>query len=234
MRAGARPPDGLAGWALSYVLTKDESFAERALDEMRRTHPPLKGYNLYVTHLSCALAFDWLYDYAGFESALKDRVAFDLRAGARSALRGPNLVDPSRASYHNFTGRGLVLAALALAAIEGHPSVEAHAAPLRRLVRRASDNILETTRLVTPGGGYHESMDYLRHTWAPLCVLAELSRTTTGFDPASHYSVFSQLRAAGSGCEKSPERPITASSSGPGADPSRSSRRAALADRACP
>jgi hypothetical protein len=191
--AGARPPDDLAGWALSYVLTKDESFAARALDEMRRTRPPSKGYNLYVTYLSWALAFDWLHDYPGFDGALKDRVAFDLRAGAADALRGKNLVDPSRAAYHNFTLRDLVLAAVALSAIEGYPPVEARAAPLRRLVRRAFENILETTQLVTPDGGYHESMDYQRHTWAPLCILAELARTTTGEDPADHYSVFSQM-----------------------------------------
>ena len=39
---GMRPTDDIAGWSLSYLLTKDESFANRALDEMRRTHPPEK------------------------------------------------------------------------------------------------------------------------------------------------------------------------------------------------
>src|SRR5213593_2816349 len=38
--AGARPSDDIAGWTLSYLLTGDESFARRALEEMRRTHPP--------------------------------------------------------------------------------------------------------------------------------------------------------------------------------------------------
>ena len=38
--AGARPSDGIDGWALSYLLTRDESFARRAVEEMRRTHPP--------------------------------------------------------------------------------------------------------------------------------------------------------------------------------------------------
>ena len=36
-----------------------------------------------------------------------------------------------------------------------------------RRPRRALDNILETTELVNPEGGYHESMDYMRITWAP-------------------------------------------------------------------
>lgn len=193
--AGARPSDDLAGWALSYLLTKDESFAARALAEMRRTRPPRKGYNPYVAYLPWALAFDWLHDHPGFDGALKDRIASDLLDAALRALKGQNLAEPSRASYHNFAARDLALAAITLAAIEGHPSVEARAAPLRRLVRRAFDNILETTRLVTPDGGYHESMDYQRHTWAALCVLAELARTTTGDDPANHYSVFSSLGA---------------------------------------
>ena len=35
--AGARPSDDIAGWALSYLLTRDDSFARRALEEMRRT-----------------------------------------------------------------------------------------------------------------------------------------------------------------------------------------------------
>jgi hypothetical protein len=72
----------------------------------------------------------------------------------------------------------------ALAAVEGHPSVEARAAPLREKAARALDNILETTDLVNPEGGYHESMDYMRITWAPLALMAELRRTTTGDDPA--------------------------------------------------
>ena len=35
--AGARPSDDIAGWALSYLLTRDDSFARHALEEMRRT-----------------------------------------------------------------------------------------------------------------------------------------------------------------------------------------------------
>src|SRR5688500_840420 len=38
--AGARPPDDLAGWALTYLLKGDESFARRAVEEMRRARTP--------------------------------------------------------------------------------------------------------------------------------------------------------------------------------------------------
>ena len=78
-------------------------------------------------------------------------------------------------------------------AVEGHPSVEAQAAPLRAQARAALDNILETTELVTPEGSYHESMDYMRITWAPLALLAELRRTTTGDDPARRFGVFRNM-----------------------------------------
>src|SRR5262249_56581107 len=105
----------------------------------------------------------------------------------------PSLKDPEQASYHNHTARELALAVFALAAIEGHASVEAEAAPLRDRARRALDNILETTELVDPDGSYHESMDYMRITWLPLAMMAELRRTTTGEDPALRYGVFRNM-----------------------------------------
>ena len=38
--AGARPPEAIDGWALTYLLTNDESYAKKAVAEMERTHPP--------------------------------------------------------------------------------------------------------------------------------------------------------------------------------------------------
>ena len=105
----------------------------------------------------------------------------------------PSLADPSQASYHNHTARELALAAFALWAVEGEPSVESRAAPMRAQVDRALDNILETTDLVDPQGGYHESTDYMRITWAPLALLAEMRRTRTGFDPARRWGVFASM-----------------------------------------
>ena len=60
-------------------------------------------------------------------------------------------------------------------------------------VAKCLANILETTNLVSPEGSYHESMDYMRITWSCLTLLAELQRTTTGIDPAHHYSVFANI-----------------------------------------
>src|SRR5512136_3142568 len=61
--AGERPSDDLPGWALSYVLTGDEAFARRAVDEMRRVRVAASGgSNQYLDYLRRALAFDWLYD----------------------------------------------------------------------------------------------------------------------------------------------------------------------------
>src|SRR5256885_7432757 len=62
--AGERPSDDLPGWALSYVLSGDEGFARRAVDELRRTRPREKGGSrLYLDTLSYALAFALLYVY---------------------------------------------------------------------------------------------------------------------------------------------------------------------------
>src|SRR5262245_50453669 len=38
--AGARPSDDMDGWALSYLLTGDETYAKRAVQKMRETHTP--------------------------------------------------------------------------------------------------------------------------------------------------------------------------------------------------
>jgi hypothetical protein len=192
--AGGRPSDDLPGWALSYLLSGDESFARRAVEEMRGAHLPTRGgSSLYLEYLKWALCFDWLYGWPGFDAALKDRVATELVDGAGRMLALQSLADPAQASYHNHTVRELALAVFALAAVEGHPAVEARAAPLRAQAARALDNILETTALVNPEGGYHESTDYMRITWAPLALLAELRRTTTGDDPARRYGVFRSM-----------------------------------------
>ena len=112
------------------------------------------------------------------------------RADAGAARRSQ---DPAQASYHNHTARELALAVFSLAAVEGHPSVEGRAAPLRAQAWRAFDNLLEQTELVNPDGGYHESTDYMRITWAPLAMMAEVRRTATGEDPAARWSVFRNM-----------------------------------------
>ncbi len=191
---GARPSDDLPGWALSYLLTGDESYAKRALTALPDAQPRgIKGSNRYLVFLWRALAFDWLYGYPGFDAALKDRVAAELVDGASQMLALQSLADPSQASYHNHTARELGLAAFALWAVEGQASVEGRAAPLRAQVDRALDNILETSELVDPQGGYHESTDYMRITWAPLALLAEMRRTRNGEDPARRWGVFANM-----------------------------------------
>ena len=192
--AGARPSDDGPGWALSYVLTGDDSFARRALAEMEgKILPTGKSSSLYIDYMRRALEFDWLYGCPCFEAALKDRVAAELVDGAARMLALQSLAEPGQASYHNHSLRELALATFALAAVEGHPSVEVRAAPLRERARRALDNMLQTTDLVNPEGGYHESMDYMRISWAPLALMAELRRTMTGEDPAQRFGVFRNM-----------------------------------------
>ena len=159
--AGARPPDDIDGWALTYLLTGDESFAKRAVQKIRDTHTPEQvGSRTYPEYVKWSLAFDWLYNYAGFDNALKDRVASELLHAAEKMLEDQSLKAVELAMYHNYTVRYLTLALFALTAVEGHPSVESRAAPLRKHAREVLDHILDLTNFITPDGGYLESMDY--------------------------------------------------------------------------
>ncbi len=188
---GARAPEAIDGWALTYLLTRDESFARRAVEEMKRTHPPaLVGSRTYPEYVKWSLAFDWLYNYAGFDAQLKDRVALELLNAAEKMMQDQSLKDVQLAMYHNYPVRYLTLAVFALTAIEGHALVEPRAAPLRAHAREVFDHILDLTNFITPDGGYHESMDYQRITYAPMALLAELRRTTGNSDPARRYTVF--------------------------------------------
>ena len=189
--AGMRPSDDLPGWALTYLVTGDESFARRAAGEMRRSHPPeLVGSRTYMDYIRWSLAFDWLYDYQGFDVALKDRVAGELLKAAERMMQDPALAEPSLVSFHNYTVRYLTLATFALTAIEGHPSTESKAAPLRERARKSFDNVLDVSQFIAPLGGYHESMDYMRITYLPMALLAELRRTTCGGDPARRFTLY--------------------------------------------
>ncbi len=130
--AGARPSDSIDGWALTYLLTRDETFARRAVDEMRRTHPPeLVGSRTYPEYVKWSLAFDWLYNYAGFDAQLKDRIALELFKAAEQMMADQSLKEVQLAMYQNYPVRYLTLAIFALTAIKGQPSVETRAAPLK-------------------------------------------------------------------------------------------------------
>ncbi|HEX5603572.1 MAG TPA: SGNH/GDSL hydrolase family protein, partial [Pyrinomonadaceae bacterium] len=189
--AGARPPDDIDGWALSYLLTGDETFARRAVQKIRETHTPEQvGSRTYPEYVKWSLTFDWLYNYPGFDNELKDRVATELLRAAEKMLQDQSLKEVQLAMYHNYTVRYLTLAMFALTAIEGHPLVEPSAAALRKHARAVLDHILDLTNFITPDGGYHESMDYQRITFAPLAMMAELLRTTANSDPALRYTLF--------------------------------------------
>ena len=193
--SGERPSDDLPGWALTWLVSGDEAFARRAVDEMRRVRLPVPrgSGGAYLEYVGRALAFDWLYGSPLFDAALKDQVAGELVAAAERMLALQSLADPANASYHNHSIRELAIATFGLVAVEGHPSVAPRVPPLLEHARRALDNVLETSGLVTPSGGYHESMDYMRITFAPLAMLAELRRTTTGDDPARRWGVFANM-----------------------------------------
>jgi hypothetical protein len=195
--AGRRPSDDISGLALSWQLTGQKDFAERALAEMKGKHitPSGKPSRAWIDYARWALAFDWLLEYPGFDQASKDRIAHELMDGASAMLATPDFADASQLSYHNYATRYLALAAFTSAAVDGYPGCGSRCDTWRKQVSQGLENILETTNFVDPEGSYHESLDYMRITWAALTLLAELQRTTTGVDPAQHFSIFRNIGA---------------------------------------
>ena len=192
---GRRPSEDMEGWALSWQLTGQDSFAERAVAEMRSGHIASggKASRSWVDYTRWALAFDWLLGYRGFDRALQDRVTGELRDGAATMLATHDFDDPGQLSYHNYALRYLALAAFASAAIEGTSACDEGCAIWRDKIAKGLANILDTTNVVSPQGSYHESLDYMRITWASLTLVSELQRTTTGVDPAHHFPVFENI-----------------------------------------
>jgi hypothetical protein len=191
--AGRRPSEDMEGWALSWLLTGQESFAERAVAEIRTKHITTGGKpsRSWVDYARWSLLYDWLFDFRGFDRALKDRVASELKDGAAAMLASRDFDDPSQFSYHNYGLRYLALAAFASVSI-GSPGCDV-CTSWNDKVARSFANVLDIAEVVSPDGSYHESLDYMRITWASMVMLAELQRTTTGIDPAHHFSVFRNI-----------------------------------------
>jgi len=120
--AGRRPSEDMEGWALSWQLTGDETFAERALAEIRKKRIAANGKpsRSWVDYARWSLAFDWLLTFPGFDRALKERVAGELKEGAAAMIATPDFSDPGEMSYHNYALRYLALAAFTTAAVEGY------------------------------------------------------------------------------------------------------------------
>ena len=193
--SGRRPSEDMEGWALSWRLSGKDEFAERAVAEMRAKHVASGGRasRSWVDYARWSLAFDWLFDYPGFDRGLKDRVAGELRDGASAILATPDFADPGQLSYHNYALRYLALAAFASAAVEDYPDCDQRCSAWRRTIGAGLANVLDISEVVSPQGSYHESLDYMRITWASLVMLAELQRTSRGVDPAQHFSVFRNI-----------------------------------------
>jgi len=193
--AGLRLLGDMEGLALSWQLTRQESFAESASAQMRKTHLASRGKptRSWVDYARWALAFDWLFDYRGFDRGLKNRVATELRDGAAAVLSTRDFADPGQFSYHNYAPRCLVPAALAASALEGYPNCDEQCRSWRDTIGKCFANVLQVSDVVSPEGSYHESLDYMRITWASLVLISELQRTTMGVDPAHHFSMFRNI-----------------------------------------
>ena len=182
----------MEGWALSWQLTGNKTFAERAVAAMRTKHVTAGGKpsRSWVDYARWSLAFDWLQTFPGFDRTLKERVAGELKDGAAAMIATPDFSDPGEMSYHNYALRYLALAAFTTAAVEGYSDFNR---TWREKIEKGLANILRTTSVVSPEGSYHESMDYMRITWASMTMIAELQRTTTGVDPAYQFPVFRNM-----------------------------------------
>jgi len=120
--SGRRPSEDMEGWALAWLLTGNKTFAERAVAVMRtkRVTAGGKASRSWVDYARWSLAFDWLLTFPGFERALKERVAGELKDGAAAMIATPDFSDPGEMSYHNYALRYLALAAFTTAAVEGY------------------------------------------------------------------------------------------------------------------
>ncbi len=141
--AGRRPSDDISGNALSWLLTRQESFAQKALAEMRQTTLPKAGSRYWTTYASWALAFDWLYEHPDFDAALKDRVAQQLLDGAIATAATPDLQHPDQASYHNYTTRFLGLTTFTICAVAKRRPDDPRVKDLKDKCARAFQNILQ-------------------------------------------------------------------------------------------
>jgi heparin/heparan-sulfate lyase len=191
--AGRRPSDDMAGNALSWLVSGQDDFAQKTLAEMRSTTLPAVHSHAWLTYANWALAFDWLYEHPGFDEQLKDSVAKQLLDGAIAMAATPDLKHPEQASYHNYTTRFLGLTAFSLCAVAKHRPHDAKVDELKDKAGRAFQNILQVSDMVSPMGSYHESMDYMRITYVPMTMLAELQRTTTGIDPALRFGIYRSI-----------------------------------------
>ena len=163
---GMRPSDDMEGWALSWLLTKDDQFAERALAAMRTNHIGKGGKpsRSWVDYARWSMVFDWLYNFRGFEDNLRARIATELMDGAAAMIGTPDFADPNSYSYHNYAVRYLSLPAFVSVALDGYSGCSKRCTAWREKVTSCFTNVLETTQFATPEGSYHESMDYMRIT----------------------------------------------------------------------
>lgn len=191
--AGRRPSDDIAGNALSWLVSGKDDFAQKSLIEMRNGAPPAPGSHAWLTYANWALAFDWLYEHPAFDEVLKDRVAKQLLDGAIVMASTPDLKHPEQASYHNYTTRFLGLTTFSLCAVGKRRPHDANVKELKDKAARAFQNILQVSNMVSPMGSYHESLDYMRITYVPMAMLAELQRTTTGVDPALRFGTYRSI-----------------------------------------
>ncbi|HMH12945.1 MAG TPA: heparinase II/III family protein [Edaphobacter sp.] len=191
--AGRRPSNDIAGNALGWLVSGQDDFAQKSLSEMRGTAPPAPNSHAWLTYANWALAFDWLYEHPAFDEALKDRVAKQLLDGAIVMASTPDLKHPEQASYHNYTTRFLGLTAFSLCAVAKRRPHDESVKDLKDKAGLAFQNILHVSDMVSPMGSYHESMDYMRITYVPMTMLAELQRTTTGNDPALRFGTYRSI-----------------------------------------
>jgi hypothetical protein len=191
--AGRRPSGDMSGNALSWLMGGQDDFAQKALAEMRSSAPPAAGSHAWLTYANWALAFDWLYEHPAFDEALKDRVAKQLLDSAIVMAATPDLKHPEQASYHNYTTRFLGLTTFTLCAVAKRRPHDTSVEELKNKAARAFQNILQVSDMVSPMGSYHESMDYMRITYVPMTMLAELQRTTTGVDPALRFGTYRSI-----------------------------------------
>src|SRR5215469_6378961 len=195
LQMGAKISDDMAGQALRWRLLGDRDSAERTLNTIRTFDPGKASSRTWPAYAQLSMAADWLSSYSKISSKDRALISDHLVTAAESISTSPELRIPEQTSYQNYPVRFLGLAIFTLTAAQRLTPAHPKLAELQTRSARALQNVLALTEFVTPDGSFHESMDYMRISWLPLVMLAELQRTLTGIDPATRFSLFRNIGA---------------------------------------
>lgn len=181
----------MAGKALAWRIVGDPFAAGFALGELLKS----KGYasRLWYEVAEFAMTADWLSTYQRFTPAMKNYLGDCLLKNAEFTAGVSGFGEPASCSLHNIAVHELALCFFAFMGGARLAPANAKIGPLRVMLDLCLRNVMEQMQFVVPDGSYHESMDYMRHTYVPLAMISEMRRSLIGQDVAEQISTFANI-----------------------------------------